>query len=113
MISQDEGCPPMAECTSCYAPQLFGDDGYHVYFNPKEFAFARTIGRLWTNFASSQNPNLRVDDGYYSNVTIWPSAPPDGGNLTVNLVLDANIAGPTPYANTEHTLYEVPAICDL
>lgn len=108
-----EGCPPKDECTSCYAPQLFGDDGYHAYFNEKEFAFSQTVGRFWTNFVSSQNPNRRTDKGFNTSGMTWPAAPTDGGNLTSNIVLDGNIAGPTQFAQTEHTLYDNPAICNL
>ena len=111
--AQDEGCPTQDECTQCYAPQLFGDKGYHVYFNETEFEFALTVGRFWTNFVSSQNPNMRADKGFAFNGSTWPSAPADGGALRSNIVLDGSIRGPKPFAKTEHTLYGNPAICDL
>ena len=84
-----------------------------MYFNETEFQFARTVGRFWTNFVSSQNPNTRSDEGFTFNGNAWPSAPADGGSLSSNVVLDGTIGGAAPFAKTEHTLYDNPAICNL
>merc|ERR1719231_445576 len=51
----EESCAREAKCTACFNTS-FGE-GYHAYFNPKEYRFARLIGRFWTNFAASGDPS--------------------------------------------------------
>ena len=52
-------CPHLDRCEACYAPERFGREGYKAYFNDKEWNFARTVGRFWTNVAASGDPNCR------------------------------------------------------
>lgn len=72
-------CPHLDRCEACYAPDRFGHDGYRAYFNDKEWAFARTVGKLWTNVAASGDPNCR--DSACANV--WPKFA--SGEVTKNL----------------------------
>ena len=59
-------CPLDPQCAACYAPEKFDphhEGGYTPYFNSTEAAFAEAVGQFWTNFASSQNPNVRAKAG--------------------------------------------------
>lgn len=56
----EESCEKTPSCVDCYDAKL--GDGYHAYFNDKEFTFARTVGKLWTSFARSGS----------SHTTHWP-----------------------------------------
>jgi len=107
----DEGCPLKDECTSCYQPEKFGKHStnpYHAYFNDKEFEFSKIMGQFWTNFASSQNPNVRSDEGYQNSGDAWPQS---NGTVTHNIVLDADL--PAPYSKSEFGIYDNPAVCRL
>lgn len=86
-----ESCAREAKCTSCYN-ESFGT-GYAAYFNEKEFAFAKQVGRYWTNFAASGDPNKRNGDvtvkvlQQAASSNQWPSSS-DGA-----IVLDADEPG--------------------
>ena len=81
-------------------------EGYAAYFNAKEFAFARAVGRLWTNMASSGNPNVRHADllGEISGGVTWPKSM-DGG-----VVLSAAKAG---FLEREAELHGDARFCQL
>ena len=79
-------------------------EGYHAYFNDKEFRFAREIGGFWTNFASTGNPNRRGPHDEVTDGMAWPLS--SGGGI----VLDANL--PSGHA-IETELYNKSAICQL
>ena len=110
-----EPCAAKRECTACFAPERFGADGYAPYFDAKELAFSELVGRYWTNFASSQDPNRRRDydraSGRYFDRRVgggdarWPEA-----STARNLVLDANLDG---HAAAEGTLYGDGRVCAL
>merc|ERR1711916_98145 len=86
-MSSPESCPPLARCTACYAPGRFGGEGtYLAYFDKREYAFSLLMGKLWTNFAASGNPNVRdtlLDSGHE---VVWPMN--EAGSLRRNIVLD-------------------------
>jgi len=99
-----EGCAKDSSCVACY-DEAFGE-GYAAYFNAKEFAFARRIGTMWTNFAASQNPNNRDEGAGVSidDAVQWPGIA-DGG-----VVLDADVTGGVA---VEKDLHQNPALCAL
>jgi carboxylesterase type B len=118
-LANISACPLDAQCANCYAPEKFDPDGkggYTPYFDKKEAAFADAVGQFWTNFASSQNPNVRAKAGAgpapvsqsqpASSIVMWPNNP-TGKALRQNVVLDA--AGIT----AEGTIHGNPAVCAL
>ena len=110
-----EACAAKRECTACFAPDRFGADGYAPYFDANELAFSELVGRYWTNFASSQDPNQRRDydraTGLYQDRRAgggdvrWPVA-----STARNIVLDADLDG---HAAAEGTLYDDGRVCAL
>jgi carboxylesterase type B len=96
----EEGCDQLQECTACFN-RSFGE-GYRAYFNEKEFDFSRLIGRFWTNFAASGNPNTR--DSLQVTEESWPAIEHGG------IVLDADLK--SSHA-VERELYENAAVCKL
>eukprot|EP00746_Dinoflagellata_sp_MGD_P166375 gnl/MRDRNA2_/MRDRNA2_96211_c0_seq1.p1 gnl/MRDRNA2_/MRDRNA2_96211_c0~~gnl/MRDRNA2_/MRDRNA2_96211_c0_seq1.p1 ORF type:complete len:597 (-),score=102.44 gnl/MRDRNA2_/MRDRNA2_96211_c0_seq1:186-1976(-) len=104
-----ETCPHLPSCEACYAPKLFGEEGYKGYFDHKEWAFARTVGTFWTNVAASGDPNKRREDAANSDAPAWPKFD-NGGRITHNIVLNASL--PQGYAS-EPTPHGRPEICDF
>jgi hypothetical protein len=112
-------CPLDPQCAACYAPEKFdphNEGGYTPYFNSTEGAFAEAVGQFWTNFASSQNPNVRAQAGEggqegAGDDGVWPGDP-TGAALHQNIVLDASIGAPH-YAAAEDTIHGNPEICAL
>ena len=108
-----EACAAKRECTACFAPHRFGSAGYQPYFNEKELAFSELVGRFWTNFASSQDPNVRHDFDAASGRLVdasqedahWPDV-----STGKNIVLDADLDG---HAAAEGTLYGDDRVCAL
>merc|ERR1712194_778268 len=49
-----EPCEQKAECVDCWDPSL--GEGYHAYFDDKEWAFSQHVGRYWANFARYGTP---------------------------------------------------------
>jgi hypothetical protein len=77
-----EGCAKQEICTACYDTVL--GEGYHAYFDDKEWAFTRAIGTYWTNTAYG-SPN---------DAAVTVDAPPQWPEITSGgAVLDANIPG--------------------
>lgn len=87
----EESCAREPKCTRCYDPSK--GEGYHAYFDPKEFAFARTVGGLWTAFAASGSPRRA-----------WPDIRRGG------VVLDADLQGGLA---VEEEVYDNPNVCAL
>lgn len=85
----EESCAREPKCTRCYDPSR--GEGYHAYFDEKEFAFARTVGGFWTGFAATGGGGRA-----------WSDA---GG-----LVLDADLEDGSA---VEEELYGDPAVCAL
>jgi carboxylesterase type B len=96
-----EPCDQKAECVACWNPR-FGE-GYHVYFNDKEWEFSNVVGKYWADFARHGNPS-GLEDGELA----WPVFVE--GHVTRNIVLDANLPGGS---KQEGTLYDNPAICSF
>lgn len=94
-----EPCKQVDECVDCWNPS-FGE-GYHAYFNEKEWAFSQRVGDYWANLARHGTPNgKRMRD--------WPMFLK--GAVNRNIVLDANL----PHQHKqEHTLYDNPSICSF
>ena len=67
----EESCDKEAKCTACYHPSA-GREGYLAFFDDKEWKFAQTIGRFWTNFAFSRDPNTRTSRT--AGVVAWPDS---------------------------------------
>merc|ERR1712185_579980 len=84
----EESCPKTPECVDCYDPEL--GEGYHAYFDDKEWNFTRAVGDFWTSFARDGHPD---EDK-------WPSTGASGG---AGIVLDANLPGGS---KVEHELYD-------
>ncbi|CAE8734971.1 unnamed protein product, partial [Polarella glacialis] len=81
---QREPCEQIDACVSCWNPD-FGE-GYHAYFDEKEWAFSQLVGGFWATFAAKGSPN--GDQG----VEAWPRF--EGGEpVTKNIVLDADLPG--------------------
>lgn len=95
---QREPCPQSPSCVDCWDPQL--GEGYHAYFNDKEWAFSQLVGGFWREFAGTGSPNKAANRA-------WPSFP-DGGPVTHNIVLDADLPG---HFAMEGSLYNRPEIC--
>lgn len=94
-----EPCEQKAECVDCWNPS-FGE-GYHAYFNDKEWEFSGLVGSYWANFARYGTPNgPRLRD--------WPVF--HGQSVNSNIVLDANLEGGH---KVERTLYDDSAICSF
>jgi carboxylesterase type B len=98
---RSEPCAQKAECVDCWNPS-FGE-GYHAYFNDKEWEFSGLVGRYWANFARYGTPN-EPKHGEHD----WPVF--HGQTVNRNIVLDANAAGGH---KVEQTLYDNPAICSF
>jgi len=94
-----EPCKQLAECVDCWDPS-FGE-GYHAYFNEKEWTFSQLVGNGWANLARHGTPN---DPGAED----WPIS--THGDVTKNIVFDADL--PKQYKQ-ETTLYDNPAFCEL
>jgi len=92
-----EPCQQSASCTSCWNPD-FGD-GYHAYFNEKEWKFSDLVGGSWAKFAATGSPN-GMSDGP------WPRFP--AGDVTANIVLDADLVDQHA---VEATIHDDPAVC--
>jgi len=98
---QREPCEQIDACVSCWNPD-FGE-GYHAYFDEKEWAFSQLVGGFWATFAAKGSPN--GDQG----VEAWPRF--EGGEpVTKNIVLDADLPGQHA---TEVTPYDNAAICSF
>eukprot|EP01065_Artemidia_motanka_P002757 TRINITY_DN11304_c1_g1_i1.p1 TRINITY_DN11304_c1_g1~~TRINITY_DN11304_c1_g1_i1.p1 ORF type:complete len:576 (+),score=181.59 TRINITY_DN11304_c1_g1_i1:95-1729(+) len=95
-----EPCPQLPSCVDCWDPAL--GEGYHAYFNDKEWAFSQLVGGYWANLARYGTPNG-------GNSTGFPVFP-DGGDVTKNIVLDADI--PNQHKQ-ETSLYDNPAYCQF
>jgi len=94
-----EPCPQQPSCVDCWDPSL--GEGYHGYFNDKEWAFSQKVGHYWANLARHGVPN---DEGAED----WPVF--SKGEVTRNIVLDADL--PEQHKQ-EGTLYDNPAICSF
>lgn len=92
-------CPHLPDCEACYAPKRFGHDGYRGYFDDTEWAFARTVGRFWTNIAASGDPNIRGEDAEEKGVRAWP---PVNESASRNIVLNASLPGGFAVELTPH-----------
>ena len=126
----EESCAKEPKCTRCYDPAAFGE-GYHAYFDDKEFRFSRVVGGLWTGFAatgqsmpryatvegvaslasptSRQGPRLNGDDDEKEEATAaaaptWPDI--SGGGVVLDADLPAGLA-------VEEQLYGNAAVCEL
>eukprot|EP00754_Rhynchopus_humris_P036428 Rhum_TRINITY_DN18562_c0_g1::Rhum_TRINITY_DN18562_c0_g1_i1::g.167648::m.167648/K03927/CES2; carboxylesterase 2 len=95
-----EPCPQTPDCVDCWNPDY--GEGYHAYFNDKEYDFAKTVGAFWVRLAASGNPNPT------DNAAAWPVH--GAGPITHNIVMSADLPGGY---TTEQTLYNNPAICAL
>eukprot|EP00404_Azadinium_spinosum_P010861 CAMPEP_0180519818 /NCGR_PEP_ID=MMETSP1036_2-20121128/55908_1 /TAXON_ID=632150 /ORGANISM="Azadinium spinosum, Strain 3D9" /LENGTH=165 /DNA_ID=CAMNT_0022532217 /DNA_START=18 /DNA_END=512 /DNA_ORIENTATION=- len=98
---QREPCQQLAECVDCWDPSL--GEGYHAYFDDKEWAFSQLVGGYWANFAEYGTPN-----GPAGAPEEWPVF--GEGDVDRNIVLDANLP---QQQKQEHSLYDDPAICAL
>merc|ERR1712008_276652 len=94
-----EPCAQLAECVDCWDPSL--GEGYHAYFNEKEWAFSQRVGQYWSNLARYGTPNDPL-------LTDWPTF--SVGEVNKNIVLDANLPN---HHKQEHSLYDNPAICSF
>jgi len=100
-----EPCAQAQECVACWRPD-FGE-GYHAYFNEKEWRFSALVSGSWAAFAATGSPNGRWRDNGGEENARWPEFP-HGGPVTHNIVLDADLPG---MSAVEQTLYNNPAIC--
>jgi len=100
-------CPHLERCEACYAPKLFGHTGYRAYFDEKEWAFARTVGRFWTNVAASGDPDVRASEAPSEGQRAWPKFG-SGEAVVRNIVLNASVPGGH---FTEITPYDRPELC--
>mmetsp|Transcript_85525 Transcript_85525/g.151363 ORF Transcript_85525/g.151363 Transcript_85525/m.151363 type:complete len:572 (-) Transcript_85525:87-1802(-) len=91
-------CQQSESCTSCWNPD-FGE-GYHAYFNEKEWEFSEFVSGSWAKFADTGSPN-----GNQSGP--WPRFLA-GGDVTSNIVLDADLADQHV---VEATIHNNPAFC--
>merc|ERR1712232_1108821 len=94
-----EPCKQQAECVDCWDPSL--GEGYHAYFNEKEWTFSQKVGNAWANLARYGTPN---DPGAED----WPVF--TDGDIKKNIVFDADL--PKQHKQ-ETTLYDNPAFCEL
>jgi len=95
-----EPCKQQAECVACWDPSL--GEGYHGYFNDKEWDFSQRVGEYWSNLARYGTPNK-------PNSNDWPAFS-QADKVDKNIVLDANL--PLQHKQ-ELTLYDNPAICSF
>ena len=116
-----EACPHQAKCVSCYEPSL--GEGYHAYFNDKEFQFARLVGGLWSSFAADGRPRRmhaaeRVGSrasNHSSSLQSAAAAAADGAARWPDIggggiVLNADLSGGMV---VEAELYNSPDVCAL
>lgn len=98
-----EPCPQSPTCVSCWKPEL--GEGYHAYFNEREWAFSGLVSGFWSTFAATGSPNGAAG----GRAARWPEFP-DGAPVTRNVVLDAALPGQSA---VEASLYNNPAICEF
>lgn len=98
-----EPCNQTVECVSCWNPE-FGD-GYHAYFDEKEWQFSGLVSGFWAAFAATGTPNGHHSRGGQP----WPVFH-SGSQITQNIVLDADLPG---QHKVERTLYDDPSICSF
>eukprot|EP00929_Paragymnodinium_shiwhaense_P013102 TRINITY_DN120963_c0_g1_i1.p1 TRINITY_DN120963_c0_g1~~TRINITY_DN120963_c0_g1_i1.p1 ORF type:complete len:594 (-),score=117.86 TRINITY_DN120963_c0_g1_i1:283-2013(-) len=96
---KSEPCPQKPSCTACWNPSL--GDGYHAYFDEKEWTFSEKVSGFWAAFAATGSPNG------WSDAPHWPSFS-NTTEVTHNIVLDADL--PQQHA-IERSLYNNPDIC--
>lgn len=96
---KSEPCEQLAECVDCWDPSL--GEGYHAYFNDKEWEFSQLVGGYWANLARYGTPNRPSTED-------WPVF--TNGEVRKNIVLDANL--PKQHKQ-EVSLYDNPAICSF
>jgi len=100
-----EPCAQANECVACWRPDL--GEGYHAYFNDKEWEFSALVSGFWAAFTATGTPNGRWRDASDVESKKWPVFP-HGGPVTHNVVLDADLPG---MSAVEETLYNDPSIC--
>lgn len=98
----EESCEREPQCVACYDEAR--GEGYAAYFDEKELAFARTVGRYWTNFAASRDPNERDGRAGDRGAPAWPDI------RTAGFVLDADVPGG---GRAEAELYDDAEVCKL
>eukprot|EP01060_Flectonema_neradi_P004162 TRINITY_DN12731_c1_g2_i1.p1 TRINITY_DN12731_c1_g2~~TRINITY_DN12731_c1_g2_i1.p1 ORF type:complete len:563 (+),score=115.79 TRINITY_DN12731_c1_g2_i1:152-1840(+) len=96
---QREPCDQLPRCTNCFNTTL--GEGYHAYFNEKEWEFSQLVGGSWAQLARQGNPT--------TDKATWPVFS-SSQNLTKNIVLDANLPGGSV---VEDSLYNNAAICQF
>jgi len=92
-----EPCKQQAYCVDCWDPSL--GEGYHAYFDDKEWKFSQTVGGYWANLARYGVPNNPSTED-------WPVV--THGEVRKNIVLDANL--PKQHKQ-ELSLYDNEEIC--
>mmetsp|Transcript_14921 Transcript_14921/g.42880 ORF Transcript_14921/g.42880 Transcript_14921/m.42880 type:complete len:580 (+) Transcript_14921:66-1805(+) len=102
-----EPCAQAPECVACWRPD-FGE-GYRAYFNEQEWNFSAIVSGFWAAFAATGTPNGRWRDAAGTQTAKWPEFP-QGGAVTHNIVLDADLPG---MSAIEQTLYDDPSICSF
>eukprot|EP00930_Biecheleria_cincta_P038024 TRINITY_DN26124_c0_g1_i1.p1 TRINITY_DN26124_c0_g1~~TRINITY_DN26124_c0_g1_i1.p1 ORF type:complete len:565 (-),score=76.23 TRINITY_DN26124_c0_g1_i1:258-1952(-) len=94
-----EPCQMQAKCVDCWDKSL--GEGYHGYFNDKEWDFSQLVGGYWANLARYGTPNA-------PGAADWPVF--THGTVDGNIVLDANLPH---HQKQEQSLYDNPAICSF
>eukprot|EP00591_Stephanopyxis_turris_P000898 CAMPEP_0195519086 /NCGR_PEP_ID=MMETSP0794_2-20130614/14359_1 /TAXON_ID=515487 /ORGANISM="Stephanopyxis turris, Strain CCMP 815" /LENGTH=565 /DNA_ID=CAMNT_0040648189 /DNA_START=96 /DNA_END=1793 /DNA_ORIENTATION=+ len=92
----EESCAQEPQCTNCFDPEL--GEGYHAYFDDKEWNLTRAVGDFWTSFARS---------GSSGDESKWPSTDTSGKG---GIVFNADLPGGSA---VETDLYSDAAYCSF